>query len=240
MSRGGWISVVRCLTCPFCSGLGLMWTLSVRSIVRRFASAAVFAALSASLLQAAEFGKCEIASTAPEAVAEALDKVLIDTVEPSAKLAGILGHAPGAVLSVVAPDWRYVRSFGLSDPNIGTPMDCGLPFEIGSNTKMMTAVVLLQLVEEGALGLDDPLSQHLPELAAALPNGQEMTLRQLARHTSGVFNYTDNAPDGTPGIMEGDLRDARRHAHQMAALNTVIDEIDVVILRELHGAQYEQ
>ncbi len=76
-------------------------------------------------------------------------------------------------------------------------------FQIGSNTKMMTAVVLLQLVEEGQVGIDDPLSEHLHEIAARLPHGSAMTLRHLLQHTSGVFSYTDDAPDGTPGLMEG-------------------------------------
>ena len=64
-----------------------------------------------------------------------------------------------------------------------TPMSCDTPFQIGSNTKMITAAVLMQLQEEGALTLDDPLSRHLPEFAAALPNGDLITLRQLANHT---------------------------------------------------------
>lgn len=180
---------------------------NIRHIVGAAALAVLTAALPAQMGHAVDFGTCDIESTAPKAVADALDKVLIDAVEPRAALADILGSAPGAVLSVVAPEWRYARSIGVADRDTGMAMDCGMPFQIGSNTKMMTAVVLLQLMEEGALGLDDPLSQHLPELSAALPHGETMTLRHLATHTSGVFSYTDNAPDGTPGIMEGDLAD---------------------------------
>lgn len=156
---------------------------------------------------AAELGTCGIQTTAPAAVAAGLDSILMKTVDPEPELAQFIGSAPGAVLSVRGPDWRYVRSIGVADPDTGVPIDCEMPFQIGSNTKMMTAVVLLQLVEEGKLGLDDPLARHLPEIAAGLPNGEAMTLRHLATHTSGVFSYTDNAPDGTPGVMEGDLTD---------------------------------
>ena len=81
------------------------------------------------------------------------------------------GSAPGVVLSVRGPGWRYVKAAGLADPGTGTTMDCAMAFEIGSNTKMMTATVLLQLQEEGKLSLDDPLSRHLPEIAAKLPYG---------------------------------------------------------------------
>lgn len=98
-------------------------------------------------------------------------------------------------------------SFGTSDPAKGVPIDCLMPFEAGSNTKMMTAMVLLQLQEEGKLKLDDRLSVHLPAIAARLPSGEIITPRQLANQSSGVFSYSDNAPDGTPGLIEGGLTD---------------------------------
>lgn len=147
----------------------------------------------------AQPGTCATVSTAPKAVEGALDNVLMQILNSP------LGTAPGAVLSVRGNDWYYTKSAGYADPAAKTPMDCAMPFQIGSNTKMMTAVVWLQLVEEGRLAIDDPLSKHLPEIAAQLPNGDAITLRQLARHTSGLFSYTDNAPDGTPGLMDGDL-----------------------------------
>ncbi len=62
-------------------------------------------------------------------------------------------------------------------------------FEIGSITKLFTAVVLLQLHEEGLLSLDDKLSMWLPELAETIPNGEAMTLLQLASHTAGINDY---------------------------------------------------
>lgn len=147
--------------------------------------------------QPAQNGTCSANSNAPDAVEIELDGVLSQVLESP------LGSAPGAVLSVRADDWHYIAAAGFADPETGAPVDCAMPFQIGSNTKMMTAVVLLQLVEEGRLKLDDPLSMHLPEIAARLPHGNTMTVRQLAQHTSGVFSYTDNAPDGTPGLMEG-------------------------------------
>lgn len=147
--------------------------------------------------ESSPIGTCSTVSTAPANVTDGLNTVLQQVLDSP------LGAAPGAVLSVRSADWQYVGAAGYADPFAETPMDCAMPFQIGSNTKMMTAVVLLQLYEEGRLGLDDPLSRHLPDIASRLPNGGEITLRQLAQHTSGVFNYTDNAPDGTPGVMEG-------------------------------------
>ena len=61
--------------------------------------------------------------------------------------------------------------------------------EPASITKVFTAAILLQLHEEGVLSLDDSLSTWLPELAASIPNGEAMTLRQLASHTAGLNEY---------------------------------------------------
>jgi D-alanyl-D-alanine carboxypeptidase len=151
---------------------------------------------------------CQYESKAPESVVTALDKFLSSVVDPDDKTAALFGTAPGAVLMVKTPEWTYLNSKGVSDIESKTPLRCDSPFEIGSNTKMMTATVVMQLAEEGRLSLDDPLSRHLPDLAAQIPHGDKITLRQLASHTSGIFSYTDNATDGTPGIMEGALGDA--------------------------------
>ena len=64
------------------------------------------------------------------------------------------------------------------------------PLVIGSVTKTFVAAVILQLAEEGRLGLDDALGEHLPNLSSV--NGM-ITIRQLLDHTSGladVFNDT--------------------------------------------------
>ena len=57
---------------------------------------------------------------------------------------------------------------------------------IGSNTKTMTATVILQLVDEGRIGLDDPVSRYRPDV----PNGENITIAQLLDMSSGLANYT--------------------------------------------------
>ncbi|MFD9947566.1 serine hydrolase domain-containing protein [Nonomuraea sp. NPDC059023] len=61
-------------------------------------------------------------------------------------------------------------------------------YRIGSQTKGMTATVILQLVKEGRLGLDDKLADVLPVVAEKdlVERAAEITVRQLIRHTSGV------------------------------------------------------
>lgn len=176
-------------------------------------------------------GTCAAQSTAPAAIAEALDGVLSILTDPEHPLAARYGYAPAAVISVRTPDWTHVAAVGLADPDTGAPLDCGMPFQIGSNTKMMTATVILQLMEEGRLSVDDLLSAHLPDMAARLPNGEAITLRQLLSHTAGVFSYTDNAPDGTPGLMEGDTTDP-------AALVRPLTPEEAVDFVAAHGTPY--
>jgi D-alanyl-D-alanine carboxypeptidase len=67
-------------------------------------------------------------------------------------------------------------------------------FRIASNTKTFTAAAILRLAEDGSLGLDDPITDHLPvELVAPLEQDGyhpvDMTIRQLLLHTSGLYDY---------------------------------------------------
>jgi Tol biopolymer transport system component len=61
-------------------------------------------------------------------------------------------------------------------------------FRVGSVTKTFTATIVLQLVQEGALRLDSTLHDHLP---GVVPRGDEITLRHLLSHRSGLVNITD-------------------------------------------------
>ncbi|MFF7453199.1 serine hydrolase domain-containing protein [Kitasatospora sp. NPDC008115] len=97
---------------------------------------------------------------------------------------------------------------GVADRTTGAPASADGRFRIGSVTKTFVSTVALQLVAEGRLGLDDPVEKLLP---GAVPNGADITLRQLLDHTSGVFNYTeDQAFDfERPGAVEQWLESGR-------------------------------
>ncbi len=97
--------------------------------------------------------------------------------------------APGAVLLLDLPEGRFLEAAGSADLAGKRRADPTDVFEIGSITKVFTAVLLLQFHEEGILSLDDKLSQWLPAVAASIPNGEAMTLRQLASHTAGLNDY---------------------------------------------------
>ena len=63
---------------------------------------------------------------------------------------------------------------------------------IGSNTKTFVAVVVMQMVQEGKVGLDEPIETYLPGLIKGEGiDASRITVRQLLQHTSGLPEYTD-------------------------------------------------
>jgi len=140
---------------------------------------------------------------APEPQEEpAAAPVLLDA-ELGQKLQAILDAAvaspdskwPGAVLYVSAPGLgAWSGGAGLSEVATNTATRPHDRFRGGSLTKPFIATVVLQLVEEGRFGLDDPISKLLPEgVAGKLPNSDRITVRMLLNQTSGVAEFTDAA-----------------------------------------------
>jgi D-alanyl-D-alanine carboxypeptidase len=91
--------------------------------------------------------------------------------------------------------WRAAA--GLADLRAKVAMRPGLHFRIASVTKSFTATLVLQLVGEGKLRLDDPVERWLP---GVVPNGQNVSVLQLLRHTSGIRDFDD--PEGLMGPRE--------------------------------------
>lgn len=99
---------------------------------------------------------------------------------------------PGMVVWIDAPEYRFAGASGFADLTDDIAMPPEGAFRIGSITKMFTAAVIVQLAEEGVLTLDDPLALWLPEVAEQLPYGDQITLRHLLTHTSGLFNVVEH------------------------------------------------
>ena len=128
-------------------------------------------------------------NTFPEELASQLDAFLDSQVYSEG--GDPAGAAPGLVLLVDTPNGRFLKAVGVSSLEDGIPMQVDDRLEIGSNSKSFLVVVLMQLQEEGVLSLDDRLSDWLPDLAEQIPNGDQITLRQLAFHISGIWDYGD-------------------------------------------------
>ncbi|MFE3639146.1 serine hydrolase domain-containing protein, partial [Streptomyces sp. NPDC059168] len=96
---------------------------------------------------------------------------------------------PGVTVGVWTPDrGSYVRSFGVADRSDGRRMAPDMYVRIGSETKTFTVTALLQLVDQGKAGLDDPIGRYVD----GVPNGDRITLRELAGMRSGLFNYSED------------------------------------------------
>lgn len=106
--------------------------------------------------------------------------------------------APGVAFFIDTPQGRYYKSTGVSDVQSCAPLIANSHYQIGSNTKMMTAAMIFQLQEEGKLSTTDLLSKWLPEWAAKIPNGDKITLDMLLTHTSGIYDYINGASGDGP------------------------------------------
>ena len=129
-------------------------------------------------LSASAFSETDFPELDP-AVAERLDTAIQQVMRET--------KVPGVIVSLSAPGkGSYVRTFGVADKATGAPMERDLFMRIGSETKTFTVTALLELVDQGKVGLDDPIAKYIDDV----PNGDRITLRNLAGMRSGLFNYS--------------------------------------------------
>jgi D-alanyl-D-alanine carboxypeptidase len=130
---------------------------------------------------------------APPGASERIDAVFAAT-------AG--GKLPGAAV-VVVRDGAVIHSkaYGLANVELGLPNTPRTKFRLASVSKSFTALLVLQLVEEGRLRLDDPLGKYVPGVVG----GDAMTIHHLLSHTAGMpdfMSFEDAAKmprDAAPG-----------------------------------------
>ena len=103
-------------------------------------------------------------------------------------LAHKYGQFNGAVLVAENGKVIYKNGFGMANMEWGIPVTTDTRFRLGSITKQFTAVLALQLVEQGKLKLDARLSDYLPDYRQDI--GQKVTIHHLLTHTSGIPSYT--------------------------------------------------
>lgn len=100
------------------------------------------------------------------------------------------GFIPGAVLAVSIPGYAtWEGASGVVDRGAAQPITPDTRMRIASISKTFTAVVVLQLAEEGRLSLDAPLATWYPDL---VPRAEQITVRQLLNHTTGLHDYLEN------------------------------------------------
>jgi CubicO group peptidase (beta-lactamase class C family) len=80
----------------------------------------------------------------------------------------------------------WAKGFGFADPQAKVPATAETIYRVGSVSKLFTDIAVMQLVEQGKLDLDAPVTRYLPDFRPRNPFGKKITLRQLMSHRSGL------------------------------------------------------
>lgn len=118
---------------------------------------------------------------------------------------------PGASVMVIRDGERVlVRSYGMANLEDGTRVRPATNFRLASITKQFTASSIMLLAERGELSLDDTLTESFAGFPAY---GDNITLRHLLQHNSGLIDYEGMIPDGFEGQVSD--RDALRMMYEV-------------------------
>ena len=130
------------------------------------------------------------------ASAESAEKARITTTAQGLVDAGF----PAALAAVTKADGSTVGvAVGKGNLETGEAPPLDGEIRIGSSTKTFTAVVIMQLVQEGKISLDEPIETYLPGLLRGEGiDASKITVRQLLQHTSGLPEYTDQTGHEDP------------------------------------------
>jgi len=99
----------------------------------------------------------------------------------------------GIVIGVIEPRGRRIVAYGALEKGDKRPLDGNTLFEIGSITKVFTALLAADMAQRGELKLDDPIAKYLPS-TVKIPerNGRQIAIVDLATHTSGLPRMPSN------------------------------------------------
>lgn len=98
-------------------------------------------------------------------------------------------YVPGAMVVLRTPQGEYRAAVGTTELGAQAPPAADTHFRIASNTKTLTAALIVLLAQDGKLKLSDPVSTYVPDV----PDGANITVADLLKMRSGLYNYT-NAP----------------------------------------------
>ncbi len=185
--------------------LKLVWVGILAGMTTAFylgSPAAVRRALTAILLVAAPSLRAQVGAAAPEAHAPNATRARLARIDSLLERAVADSTITGAV-GLVLRDGKvlYERAAGWADKASARRMAPDAIFRIASQTKALTSVAIMALVEQGKLALDDRVSDYLPTFAkttvqlggttAAVAARRQITIRDLLTHTAGVSYGTD-------------------------------------------------
>jgi D-alanyl-D-alanine-carboxypeptidase/D-alanyl-D-alanine-endopeptidase len=99
----------------------------------------------------------------------------------------------GIVVGIIDSHGRRVVAYGAPEKGDKRPLNADTLFEIGSITKVFTALLAADMAQRGQVSLDDPIQKYLPT-SVKIPErgGRQITLIDLATHTSGLPRMPEN------------------------------------------------
>jgi D-alanyl-D-alanine-carboxypeptidase/D-alanyl-D-alanine-endopeptidase len=119
----------------------------------------------------------------------------------------------GIVVGIIDAKGRRVVSYGKLEKGDDRALDGDTLFEIGSITKVFTALLLTDMAQRGEVKLDDPISKYVPPTSKVPQrNGQQITLADLATHTSGLPRMPANFNPKDPANPYIDYTDEQLYA----------------------------
>lgn len=120
-------------------------------------------------------------------------KVQADEIDDYLRAQMTKNQIPGLSVAIISNGKVIkLKSYGVATLEWNQPVTPQTAFQIASSTKPFTGTALMMLVEEGKLSLDDKISKYLPDAPASWQN---ITIRQLATHSSGISNAVSAKPD---------------------------------------------
>ena len=115
---------------------------------------------------------------------------------------------PGVALAIRSPGLTWTGAAGHDALGSNDSLDSRAGFRVASVTKTFTAAAILRLVEDGRVGIDDPISRHVAPASLALlrKDGYDvdaMRVRHLLMHSSGLYDYASDASFVTYVLTHG-------------------------------------
>lgn len=116
-------------------------------------------------------------------------------------------NTPGASLAIVSGDRVvFAKGFGLSCVETGAPVTPDMLFRVGSVTKMLTAAVLVSLLEEKKIALDEPVGSYVRDLD---PKLARLTAHQLLSHSAGLIDFAHTCCAQDESALTAEIRGAK-------------------------------
>lgn len=158
---------------------------------------------------------------APATTTASLDSALVTRIETGIeKLMKMkTNQTPGLAISIIKDKQVvYSKGFGLAEAGTDRAVTPETVFQLGSNSKMMVAIAIMQLKEQGKIDLDAPVTNYLPYFQLADEQYKEITIRHLLSHQSGLpfsSGAGSSADYTSPEYDEGSLE---RHVRNLTGI----------------------